>query len=489
MTGLSRLRPSYKTSTQYKITLGFKRIMALAALLNLVLVAFDLSYIPFRDTYLKLLPKFTTWYGKTFKGIEPHRFTASYLQTVDQLEGQVAQTGLTSPETETLLNDLRQYSVNMINENPFQIAQKSGNLERLKDRMRDRIGTESAKDAFSTFWSEKYLVQAGYSQAIQFFNADIRPLIATNYFRDIAFDGKPIDWFWRIDIWFITLFSAEVLTRSFLRSRRYKNMTWRDALMWRWYDLLLIIPFSALRLPLLGLLRFIPVTQRLSNARIIDLRPFQGRVIRFLISQIVVELTELILLRLIDQIQNLIRNGEVSRWLLYPETRREYIDLNDIDELEVITQRTLRLLLDQVLPQIKPELDAVVNQSIQKTLLMSPAYQTIRGVPGLGSIPTQITERMVAQVSISLYNGLKLSLANFRDNPELEVLIQKLTSTLRIESERDNAVQEIEAMIIALLDEIKVNYVKRLSEEDYDLLLEQRFLIYDVTQEKVNSSR
>jgi hypothetical protein len=46
----------------------FERIMAMVALLNLVLVIGDLSYIPLRDLYLRLLPGLTTWYGETFKG-------------------------------------------------------------------------------------------------------------------------------------------------------------------------------------------------------------------------------------------------------------------------------------------------------------------------------------------------------------------------------------------------------------------------------------
>ncbi len=96
-------------------TLWFERLMALMALLNLALVIGDLSYIPLRDQYLRLLPRITTWYGEAFKGIEPHRFTANYLDTVDDLERQVSQTGLTSAAAQEILLDLQQQSAAMIN--------------------------------------------------------------------------------------------------------------------------------------------------------------------------------------------------------------------------------------------------------------------------------------------------------------------------------------------------------------------------------------
>lgn len=482
MAALSRPRTFSKYTAPYKRTLWFERLMALIALTNLTLVIFDLGYVPFRDFYLRTLPGFTVWYGETFKGIEPHRFTTQYLETVGQLEDQVAQAGLTSPEAQDLLLDLQQQSIAMVDENPFQIANKSGTLELIKNKMRDRVGIESSKEAFTEFWSRDHLNQAGYAGEIRFFKDEIQPLIATNYFRGIAIDGRPIDRFWRIDIWFTGIFLIELLARSFYLSRRYKNLNWRDAVLLRWYDLLLIIPFSGLRLPWLGLLRSIPVAIRLNQAHLIDLHPLQSRVSRFFISQIAIELTEVILLRIIDQIQNLIRTGEVSRWLVSDGGGRQYIDINNVNELEVIAQRTIAVLINQVLPQIKPELDAVVNQSVSSTMALAPGYQSFRQIPGIGDIPSQITQQIVAQLSQSLYAALQNSVENSRENPHMQALTTKFVDTLRTEIQRDHTLEEVETMLIALLEEVKLNYVKRLSTEDYEMLQEQRFRLYNVTQ-------
>jgi hypothetical protein len=91
---------------------------------------------------------------------------------------------------------------------------------------------------------------------------------------------------------------------------------------------------------------------------------------------------------------------------------------------------------------------------------------------------------MVAEVSQSLCQALQKSLASSHDNPAMQALLAKFADTLRSEIQQDNTLAELEAMTLALLEEIKINYVKRLSQEDYDMLLEQRFRLYDVTQER-----
>jgi hypothetical protein len=69
-----------------------------------------------------------------------------------------------------ILSQLQQQSISVIDENPFEIADKSGTLELIKNKMRDRIGTDSAKDAFVEFWSEPYLSANSWSEEINFFN-------------------------------------------------------------------------------------------------------------------------------------------------------------------------------------------------------------------------------------------------------------------------------------------------------------------------------
>jgi hypothetical protein len=124
--------------------LWVERLMAIIATINLGLVLFNLSYVPWRDFYLRHLPQITRIYDP-IKGIEPHRETENYLNTVYKLQEAVNQTGLNSQEAKTQLEELSRLSTEMIDNNPFAAAGKSGTLEKIKNRMRDRLKQESAK--------------------------------------------------------------------------------------------------------------------------------------------------------------------------------------------------------------------------------------------------------------------------------------------------------------------------------------------------------
>lgn len=115
-----------------------EKFLAIIGLINLALVCFDLSYIPWRDFYLHI-PSLTQLYDP-IKGIKPHPETKIYLEQVQALEAQVVATGLQSPQVETELAQLRQQSLQIIEDNPFAVANKSSSLEKIKDELRQRTG-------------------------------------------------------------------------------------------------------------------------------------------------------------------------------------------------------------------------------------------------------------------------------------------------------------------------------------------------------------
>jgi hypothetical protein len=461
--------------------LWFERLMAIATLINLSLVAFDLSYIPWRDFYLRKTPGLTQWYGSHFKGIEPYRSTDAYLKTVAALEEQIAQTGARSlrdsrersPQILNLLEQLRLQSAEIIEEDPFQSANKSGTLERIKRRMRERTGQESSKQAFETFWSPAYLNQTGWDSSLTFFNRQIAPLVRTNYFRGISENGEPIDLFWKIDLWFVGLFGIELLARTWLL-RRLDQVTWLDAILWRWYDLLLLLPFWRW-------LRIIPVLVRLNQAKLVDLKPLSDRLTKGLVTSVAVELTEVVILRAIDQVQALIRQGEISRWLLQLSGSQRYIDLNNIDEGKAIAQRLVILLAYQVLPQVKPDLEALVHHTLTRVLSASPAYSGLEHLPGIGNWSNQLTQQLVSQVSQNTYQALISALEDPVGIDLLQRLVDRLGSSLKTQAQQ-GASEEIQALLVAMLEEFKINYVKRLTEADPESLKAELKKLYGMTR-------
>lgn len=451
--------------------LWLERLLAIIALINLILVLFDLSYIPWRDFYFEETPIIVQYYDQV-KGIEPHRETQRYLNTVDRLETQVNQTGLQSEATEKLLLQLRQLSNEMIEDNPFDAADKTGNLAKLKRLMRVRVSSFnnayselSAHEAFTLFWSQLYLSQRGWNEEINFFNTSVRPLIATDYYRDIGENSKFIDNFWLIDSPFVAIFAIDFFVRSLYISNRNK-ITWLEAMLRRWYDVFLLLPFWRW-------LRVIPVTIRLYQSRLLNLEPVRSQINRDFVANFAEEITEVVGIRLIDQLQEAVRKGNISRWLFRSTSEHGYIDINNINEIQAIAYRLLQLSVYQVLPKIQPDIQVLLNHSIQNVLNQSPVYRQIQNVPGINNLPNQMTERLANDISQAAY----ATITDFMEDPVAvkmwNQLVENFSKALELELQKQHNTQEIQTLVIDLLEEIKINYVQSIAEEGVESTLEE----------------
>ncbi|MDB9317805.1 hypothetical protein [Nodularia spumigena] len=454
-----------KRKSQKRHNLIFERLMAMIATVNLCLVLFDLSYVPWRDFYLRNLPQITQIYDP-IKGIEAHRETKHYLKRVDALQEQVSQTGLTSPEAKAKLEELDRLSSEMVDSNPFAAVNKSGNFEKAKNRLRDRIGEESAKQSFSRFWSPEYLSQQGWNQEINFFNRQIRPLIATNYFRRIGENGELLDNFWVIDLPFVLLFGAELLARSFYLRRRHPSFTWINAILWRWYDLFLLLPF-------MRWLRIIPVMIRLHQARLLNLQPLQQQINQSILANFAEDLTEIVVVRVINQIQGSIRRGDLTSWLTQKENLRPYIDINNTNEIEAIAGILVKTLVYQVLPKIQPEIIAILRHTIAAAINQTPGYRNFHNIPGVGDIQNQLSEQLATQITTNLYSAVTAAIEDPVGAKLSSQLAESFTKALGEQAQQKHVIAEIQSLMSDFLEEVKLNYVQRLSQEDIDQIMEQ----------------
>lgn len=500
--------------------LWFERTMAIVATVNLALVLFDLTYVPSRNFWLQsnvVIPltgqklhiplptmacsdrsvprdkpaatmqqSIVTCLYDPVKGIEPHRETEAHLKTVNQLQQQITQKGiepgLKSVEVQETLTKLRKQSEAIIALNPFEVADKSGTLEKIKNEMRNRVGDRlkadvSAIEAFQIFWSTNnpqypnYLSPANFNEEINWFNKRIQPLIATNFYRSIGENGEPTNNFWLIDAPFVSLFLLEFLARTLYISSRYRSLTWLDAMIWRWYDIPLFLPFS-LFLPVFALTRIIPTTLRLHQAKIIDLHNLNARVREGFVSAIAEEITEVVIVQVVNQVQGAVRRGDFSA-LLERTTSRRYVDINNVNEIEVIAKHLLELVIYQVFPKVQPDLETFLHHGVTSVLSQSPVYQGITSLPGIGSVPGQITERLVADLTQIVHNTLKTLLEDPKTTEVTVQLIRNFSNTVISEARQKENLKEIELLLSDLLEEIKINYVQRLSEEDLTLILDE----------------
>ncbi|MGB3512287.1 MAG: hypothetical protein WBA93_24225 [Microcoleaceae cyanobacterium] len=450
----------------------FERVMAFLALVNFILVLFNISYISFRDFYFQHVPIITKIYDP-IKGIEPNRDTEKYLDVFAQINIQLSPTADSSSVEETL-EELRKLSLEMINQNPFAVANKSGSLEKIKNRIRDRIPNpeDSAKESFTTFWSEEYLTREGWIEEIKWFEAEIKPLIAKNYYRSIGESGGMADYFGIIDLPFIIIFGLEFLGRTYLISRRHQSVNWLEAMLWRWYDIFLLIPF-------MQFLRIIPVAIRLSHAQIIDLEPIRAQASRGFLASVAQELTEVVVMQVINQVQKEVKTGELAK-RIFSSQERTYIDLNDINEIEAIATRLLQVTVTKVIPELQPDIEALIRYNIEKIFEESPAFQRFQQVPGLGNLANKLSETLVKELSNlategpqNAYETVKTAMADPVGTKLSNQLVQHFGKALGTELQQEHTLEELQSLVSAFLEEVKVNYVMRMSDEDVEKILEQ----------------
>ena len=457
--------------------------MAAIAVINFALVLLDYSYIPLRDYYLQVVPGLTVTYGETIKGIVPHRTTEKYLQTVEA----VAQSALANDIADPLLlASLRQQSRAMIDENPFAIADKTGTLERIKRRVTDYINAtrpedqqlDSAKESFDIFWSPQFLTPEAYL----FFDKEIKPLIETNYYRNITApligtSGIPVNRFILIDISFIVLFSFDFFLRTIILSRRHAGTNWLDAMLWRWYDIPLLLPFWQ------GL-RVIPVVIRINESGLLNLEPLRNRLTRGILANVAVELTEVVILRVIDQVQNMIRSGDLRQTVLETTSGDRYIDLNGVDELQLISQKLSSIFMNDVLPKAQPDIEALLQHIIKIALNQSPIYTQICNLPGMTDLSTQLSNQLATQLYETLQQSVVRIIADKEGAMLVQTLLTKVGTTFREEIKQEQGLAEMEALVGIWLEEVKINYVQRLAQEEFENLQEETKKIYAITQKK-----
>ena len=448
-----------------KKNIWFETIIALTATVNLALVLFNLTYVGWRDFYLRNLTQIQKIYDP-IKGIEPHRETQYYLDTVEEFENLISERGINSTASENKLEELRNLSVEMIENNPFAGASKSGTLEKIKNRMGERIDNESSKRAFSTFWSQEYLSKQGLMKELNFFNQKIKPLISTNYYRQIGENGEFIDKFWIIDLPFITLFAFELLARSYYIKRRHVGFSWLNAILWRWYDVFLILPFWRW-------LRITPVLFRLEKAELLNLRNLRHQVQQGIVANFAEEITQMVVVRVINQTQSSIKQGDLTRWLQQSKTLQPYVDINNINEIEALAGIFVQTVIKQVLPKIQPQIITLLQHNIDSAFNQSSIYRNFRNIPGIEQMQSQLSEQLATQITINFYHALVSATEDPVSAKLSSDLVKRFSESLADEIQRKKVLSEIQSLLIDFLEEIKINYVQRLSEEDIEQILEQ----------------
>jgi hypothetical protein len=413
MFSFNRLRRKYGRITLRSL---WDLFMVWVAIINLTLILFDLTYLWLRPTYSTYLPIVTRIYDPV-KGIRPHPLTTA-------VEREAAATekifGI-DPDERLLADKLGELQVltdRMFSENPFL---RSGQTELLDaiwvtmSRTTGRTATsysnpEVVRRVSRDFWSGPPLVLAS---RFEDYNAEIAPLLRLNYFRDFGLDGRLVDNFWKIDLPFLILFWIEFMTRWFLAIRRRTYARWYFFPIFFWYDLLSLIPVTALR-PL-RLLRVVSMYMRLRQSDLSNVgRDFVSRTVAYFSNIITEEVSDRVAVRLLDEYREEIENGTHVRIIRSTiEPRR--------GEIERVVAEQIRSVLtdEQTLERFRSLLELNLSVAVEES-------ESLRALP----LPHVVVKPVVRTVGEVLLETTIETISATLDSPDGEEAIESVASSV-----------------------------------------------------------
>jgi hypothetical protein len=478
-----------------RVALVWDRAVALWAALNLLCVAFDLTYVPLRNFWklrqITLLPELplvstgplvvrlgvipgqlTEWVDP-IKGIEPHRETQQWLEQLRQLDASLLSAGDAAggEEQRLLLRQQVELTREMVDTDPFGPTGASGTLERIKNQIRDRAGLESSRASAERLLSPAWLADHPWSVERRFWLDEVAPLVDTNYWRSIDENGRPTDHFWRYDLLlFQSVFALDILLRAIRLRRRVPGMGWNQALLRRWIDLPLLLPFWRW-------LRLFPVVERLQSSGLVNLEPLRAVVSRGVVSLLAVELFEVLALQLTDGLQQLIRS---RRWPVRIRALRSHqtVSGNDERELVELVRVWAPLLLVEVAPRLAPELRGVLGHSLQQSLERLMAPGPLRQIEPLLRMEQGISQQLAGGMVESLLDlsrstGERLGR---RDDQQLELLrgfVDRFWEELAAALESGPALERSQQLLCAFLEDVKRTYVSQINRSGIEGLMEE----------------
>ena len=466
---------------------NWDRFVAIWAAFNLLWVGFDLTYVPLRTFWLQrnlypmpsvplvlplqAIPDITPWVDP-IKGIEPHRETEAYRRAFEQLDAALQQQPVgvaLPPALGQLLQRQVQLTSQMIDSNPFEATGASGTLEKIKNRLRQRANRDSARQAAADLRDPQRLSRVPWSGERRFWREQVLPLVATNYWRSIDDNGRPTDHFWRYDLLlFQSVFALDILLRVIRLRRRLPGLSWGQALLRRWIDLPLLLPFWRW-------LRLAPVVERLQTSALINLEPLRAVISSAVVALLAVELFEVLALQLIYGAQGLIRS---PRWPNRIRALRSHQTVVNHDERELVELVRIwaPLLLVQVAPRLAPELQGVLGHALQQSLQNTMVPPPLRQLQPLLQVEKGFSRQLAAGVVDSLIDLTRSTGERLgrRDDQQLELLqrfIDRFWEELAAALENGPALERSQQLLCTFLEEFKGTYVSQINRSGIEGLI------------------
>ena len=390
--------------------------MVWAALINLNLILFDVTYLWLRPLYFRWVPPVVEIYD-VVKGIEPHPLTSRFLEEVDATRELLA-TDPHSPELGEHVVELRGLSLRILRENPFERTGQSHSLELIKQAVARNTGYSAADLAddellpqiADDLWpSDPTDLRFRLQQQV----SPVRFAFEVNYYREYDRSGRLVDHFWIIDLPFLILFWVEFLVRWGLALRRGTYARWFFFPIFNWYDVLGLIPIAYFR-PF-RLLRAVSLYVRLRRSELSSVgRDAFSRTAAYFSNIITEEVSDRVALRILSELHEEISAGthlRIARATIEPRRR----------EIERVVASQFRQLVTD---------EATLDRF--RSLLQLNLENSLAHAPALSSVPLSDTvlRPVVRYAGEAILDATVETLAATLDSDEGRQALQDLASAV-----------------------------------------------------------
>ena len=387
MIDLGRFHPR-----DWNLRLAWDWFMVWVAIVNLGLILFDFTYLTFRPFYLRYLPVVTGIYDPVL-GIGPHPMTEAIVREETELRRVLAQDQSPGAVHEQVAR-LRVLTYRIVKENPFDRSEQHYKVEAFRDVIAggSELALDNAqlrdpwRDAVDRFWPEESEVLAS---RLIVFDAELEPLLETNYFRAVDSRGRLQTYFWLIDLPFLLFFWLEFGARWVLAVSHKLYTHWYFFPVLNWYDLIGLIPYTQFRI--FRLFRVVSIYLRLHRSDLSKVgEDTVSRGVKRISGILVEEISDAVAVRILTEVQTEIRDGTARKILdEIVSTKRDQIENMVVAQIQDLvssdeTQERIRSV-------VRLNLEAAVESSL-----------ALRAVPLPKSV-VQVLVRTTGQVVLETF--------------------------------------------------------------------------------------
>lgn len=432
-------------SRREKLGLAWDLFMVWVALINLWLILFDLTYLWARPVYLRTVPVLVRLYDPV-KGIEPHPLTEEFLRELD-LTRQLLERSPDSPRVEGRVRILRELTLRILQENPFERSGESQAYEIFLEDVARYAGTtadalrnpDRLREAVEKLWPRD---ARELRYRLDRFDPRLESALRLNYYRGFDRSGRLVDHFWKLDLPFLVIFWFEFVARWVLAVRRRTHAKWYFFPIFNWYDVLGLLPTAYFRM--FRLLRLVSVYMRLRRSELTTIgKGIFAKTVAYFSNILTEEVSDRVALRILSELEEEIAAGthvRIARSVVEP--RRREIEEVLVRELEEIL--TNRETLERLRGLLRLNLENAIERS-----------ESLRSLP----LPQVVVRPVVRTVGEVVVDTTLETVATTFTSPEGRESLHRLVKSVLDELLTGPAVAEAETLtrdiVLQVIDHMK----------------------------------